>query len=284
MLARKNWNLLIVDDEPDVHQVTELVLKKEEFFGVKLKFHHANSTAEAKALFAANPGLELSCAVALIDVVMETDHAGLDLCRWIREARNRQSTALILRTGQPGIAPPRKIIDDYNITGYLTKMEATADRLYMLVKQGIQRFYETSLVQNRNAVMDAIRREAKTPAELLAHFEQSLAGWNKGPDPMLHVAHDFFGQHYVGVGAFKDKAAYVAIKDELLAKAAPQLQAGDGIARVDSYDIIQTRVLGTDKVVTLVLKDAVIPRGQIGYYGAIIRQSLAYLGEVLARG
>src|SRR4051812_39028511 len=118
--------MLIVDDEPDIHQLTELLLKKEEFFGVKLKFHHANSAAQAMEMLKASFPFELGVAVALIDVVMETDHAGLDLVRFIRDERKRQTTSLLLRTGQPGIAPPRKIVDEYAISGYLTKMEATA--------------------------------------------------------------------------------------------------------------------------------------------------------------
>ena len=50
-----------------------------------LKLHHANSAKEARELLQANPMLRYELAVALIDVVMETDHAGLDLCKYLRE-------------------------------------------------------------------------------------------------------------------------------------------------------------------------------------------------------
>jgi CheY-like chemotaxis protein len=283
MLARKYWNILIVDDEPDVHQVTELMLKKEQFFGVKPKFHHANSAAEAIEMTKAPSELDVVLAVALVDVVMETDHAGLDFCKHVREVRNRQSTALILRTGQPGVAPPRRIIDDYNITGYLTKMEATQDRLYMLIKQGIQRYYETSLVQNRNQMMDFLRSSAQNPEDMLQRFATAANAWSHESN-RLNAAHDFFGEHYVGCGDFADKAAYLAVKDELLSKAANELKdPRRGVALIEPYAVIQTPVAFGTKVVTMVLKDAVLPRNMAVYYGSIIRQGLAYMGEILAR-
>ena len=116
MFTRKHWHLLIVDDEPDIHEVTTLTLKKEEFYGARLKLHHANSAKEAIELLQSDPALMRSLAVALVDVVMETDHAGLDFCRFVRNELKRQSVQLILRTGQPGQAPPRKIIDELSLS------------------------------------------------------------------------------------------------------------------------------------------------------------------------
>jgi len=45
----------------------------------------------------------------LIDVVMETDTAGLELCQYIREKMKNQLTRIYIRTGQPGIAPERTV-------------------------------------------------------------------------------------------------------------------------------------------------------------------------------
>ena len=41
------WDVLVVDDEEDIHQVTKLVLSGFEFEGKTLRFHHAYSAKEA---------------------------------------------------------------------------------------------------------------------------------------------------------------------------------------------------------------------------------------------
>src|SRR5262249_55224947 len=84
---------------------------------------------------------EGTCAVAFVDVVMETDQAGLELCDHIRNTRGNYSMQLFIRTGQPGIAPERKVIDDYDISGYFTKQEMTEQKLYTLVKSGVRQWF-----------------------------------------------------------------------------------------------------------------------------------------------
>ena len=79
-------------------------------------------------------------AVAFIDVVMETDTAGLELCQFIRETQRNRVTTLYIRTGQPGVAPERSVIDRYDISGYFTKVELTEDKLYSLVKAGARQY------------------------------------------------------------------------------------------------------------------------------------------------
>src|SRR2546423_11530859 len=88
----------------------------------------ATNKAEAVALFESaglgHRGVD-NLGVAFIDVVMETDTAGLELCQYIREVRNNKLTQLFIRTGQPGVAPEREVMDRYDINGYLSKVEAT---------------------------------------------------------------------------------------------------------------------------------------------------------------
>src|SRR5258708_10391405 len=133
------WNVLVVDDEPDVLQVTKLVMKNMEVDGIPVKLYTAKSKAEAIQLLNtefAEPGGPGKLAVAFIDVVMENDTAGLDLCAYIRNDLHNHLAQLYIRTGQPGVAPERSVIDNYNISGYFTKAEATDDKLYTLLKSG----------------------------------------------------------------------------------------------------------------------------------------------------
>jgi CheY-like chemotaxis protein len=148
MLWFPEWRVLVVDDDPDVLRITELALRRVEVEGVPVKIITAASKAGAIAAleqhFAEPGGLGL-LTVALIDVVMETDTAGLELCDYIRNTMNNSVAQLYIRTGQPGIAPERQVIDRYDITGYFSKVEATEDRLYTMVKSGVRQYILSAL-------------------------------------------------------------------------------------------------------------------------------------------
>jgi CheY-like chemotaxis protein len=161
------WNVLIVDDEPDVLTVTKLALKDVTVFGLPIKIHTARGKAEAIEVL--NTRLSLAgaaegiCAVAFIDVVMENDQASLELCDHIRNQMGNYSTQLYIRTGQPGVAPERKVIDDYDISGYFTKMEMTEQKLYTLVKSGVRQWFSNWYARliaetTHNAVTHAFTR------------------------------------------------------------------------------------------------------------------------------
>ena len=137
------WDVLVVDDEPDVLAVTKLALRDMRVYGLPLRIHTAATKAEAVDLLYGMkmPGApETMVAVALVDVVMETDHAGLELCEFIRKDLGNQYMQVYIRTGQPGVAPERKVIDEYDISGYFTKVEATEQKLYTLVKTGVRQW------------------------------------------------------------------------------------------------------------------------------------------------
>ncbi len=120
------WKILVVDDEEGVHQVTTLALKNFTFDNRKLKLLHAYSAAQALDILAEHPNL----AIVLLDVVMESEHAGLRLVKTIREDLKNMTTRIVLRTGQPGQAPEREVIQNYDINGYKTKTELTANKLF----------------------------------------------------------------------------------------------------------------------------------------------------------
>ena len=111
------WVILIVDDEPQVHEVTELVMADFEFGGRHLLFLHAYSAAEARSLLLGRDDV----ALILLDVVMESEHAGLDLAREIREGMGNARSRIVLRTGQPGQAPEEHVIKHYDINDYKEK-------------------------------------------------------------------------------------------------------------------------------------------------------------------
>ncbi|KJU83463.1 Signal transduction response regulator, receiver region domain protein, partial [Candidatus Magnetobacterium bavaricum] len=107
--AKGKWKVMIVDDEPGVHDVTLMILKSFTVEGRALEFISAYTGREAIREITCNP----DTALIFLDVVMETDHAGLDVVKHIRETLQNRFVRIILRTGQPGSAPEESVIIDY---------------------------------------------------------------------------------------------------------------------------------------------------------------------------
>lgn len=143
------WKVLIVDDDREVHDVTKLVLSNFEWEDIPLQFFSAYSAEEAEKILHQHDDI----AVALIDVVMETDDAGLRLIKKIREELKNKETRIILRTGEPGQAPERKIIREYEISDYKNKTELSGIKLDTLMC-GALRSYQNiiSLEKNRQGL------------------------------------------------------------------------------------------------------------------------------------
>jgi signal transduction histidine kinase len=133
-MAVQPWRALIVDDDADVHRATELALADVLIEGRPLSFVHAYSAAQARQLLAD----DLAICVMLLDVVMETPQAGLDLVRAVRQEAARPELRIILRTGQPGYAPELETVRDYEIDDYCTKAELTSIRLYTSLTTAIR--------------------------------------------------------------------------------------------------------------------------------------------------
>jgi len=110
------WKVLVVDDEDDVHQMTKVVLDDFIFENKPLEILNVNSAKEAKQILAEYPDI----AVILLDVVMETSDAGLNLVGYIRKTLKNRFVRIVLRTGQPGYAPEKEVIRKYDINDYTT--------------------------------------------------------------------------------------------------------------------------------------------------------------------
>src|SRR5215475_2022992 len=147
LLFAREWPVLLVDDDPDVLAVSRLAMRNIEVDGVPIALHTASSQAEAVQLLSGPLGGSVApyVAVAFVDVVMETQEAGLELCQYIRETLNNQLMQIYIRTGQPGVAPERSVIDRYDVNGYFSKVELTEDKLYSLLKAAVRQFRFTSM-------------------------------------------------------------------------------------------------------------------------------------------
>jgi len=137
------YRILIVDDEPDVHTLTRMSLKKMRFNDQDLELVFHDNGKDAIKELDEHP----ETAVILMDVVMESDTAGLDAVKAIREDLGNEMVRVFLRTGQPGAALEKKVIETYDIDGYLSKAELTQTRLFSAVRTGLKSYSELLLLQ-----------------------------------------------------------------------------------------------------------------------------------------
>ncbi len=143
------WRILIVDDDGDVHKATELAMQGLTIEDQPLVFLHANSAAQARQMLAAEDDL----AVVLLDVVMESEDAGLQLVRHIRDELRLNAVRIVLRTGQPGYAPEIETVQAYDINDYKTKSELTRTRLYTVLTAAVRSYRQIcSLEANRRGL------------------------------------------------------------------------------------------------------------------------------------
>jgi diguanylate cyclase (GGDEF)-like protein len=151
------WHLLIVDDDEEIHTVTKLALSDLLVLDRKLVFHHAFSGKEALKFLAQNPYI----AVILLDVVMESDDAGLKVVQQIREELKMDEVRIVLRTGQPGYAPEESVIKEYDINDYKTKTELTRNKLVTAIISSIRSYQQIRTInQNRIGLQKIINAGA----------------------------------------------------------------------------------------------------------------------------
>lgn len=132
------WQVLIVDDEPDIHEMTKLALSGLQYKNKGITFLHCYSGLEAKKLLSEVDNI----AVILLDVVMESNHAGLEVAKYLREDLNLKLVRIILRTGQPGTAPESDVIRNYDINDYKNKTELTYSKLQTSIISALRSYHE----------------------------------------------------------------------------------------------------------------------------------------------
>ncbi len=184
------WKVLIVDDEEEIHVVTRLALHDFSFGGRNLEFMSAYSGAEARQVIHDNPDV----AIILLDVVMETDSAGLDVAQYIRQELGNHFVRIILRTGQPGLAPERRVLKVYDINDYRAKTELTQDRLFSVIYTALSSYRDlVSLARSRHQLIGLVNeieqlshlaaRDLQVPLNDVVSTMRSLTGPQDPPLP-----------------------------------------------------------------------------------------------------
>ena len=163
------YSVLVVDDDEYVHQLTKMVLRGFSFEGCPIRLASAMSAKEAINYLETHNNV----AVALVDVVMETDNAGLDLVNHIRNTFNNNEIRLLIRTGQPGAAPEESVFQDYDVNDYLSKTELTAHKLRMAVLNALRSFRDIRKavdLQKQIMIAEQESQEASAASEAKSQF------------------------------------------------------------------------------------------------------------------
>jgi CheY-like chemotaxis protein len=157
---------LVVDDEPDVHKITKIALRRRKWKGKPIELTSATSARQAREILSSPTAPNFH--TALVDVVMETEHAGLELCEFIR-ANLPPSVRIVLRTGQAGLAPEEAVLNQYDIDYYLSKSEVTEQRLYATIRACLRGSQDIAAVM-------AMANHLRTLTSALRDRDTSLPG------------------------------------------------------------------------------------------------------------
>ena len=147
-----SWKILIVDDEIEIHNITKLALKEFTFENKLITFISAYSGKEAKEMLQVHRDI----ALILLDVVMETEEAGLEVVKYIRDILDNQIVRIILRTGQPGQVPEDVVIVSYDINDYKTKTELTNKKLFTTVVTALRAFRSLTQIEASKSELEKI--------------------------------------------------------------------------------------------------------------------------------
>lgn len=203
---RPPWRLLVVDDEEEVHAVSKLALEDFEFSGRGLEMLHAYSGQEAKEVMARESGI----ALILLDVVMETDHAGLEVVQHIREQLGNRFVRIILRTGQPGQAPEYKVITEYDINDYKSKTELTRQKLFTAVYTGLSSYRDLMAIESNRIGLEKVI-EASTRIFELHSLEPFAEGVLEQLTALLYLEQDAMVLKSSALAAEKQNGAFEVI-------------------------------------------------------------------------
>ncbi len=164
------WHVLVVDDEKTVHEVTALVLAGFRFENKPVKLWHVYTGSEARLLLKTGHKF----AAMLLDVVMESEHAGLELVDFVRNILGDSCLRILLHTGQPGYAPELKVVLDYDINDYSNKSELTADKLKSSLVTALRSYRDLTTIQKLGNDREILHIETLSKNQELAKVNEQL--------------------------------------------------------------------------------------------------------------
>lgn len=172
------WNILIVDDEQSVHDVTHFALKGFVFEDKALQFHSAFSAREALELLKTQADF---FQVLLLDIVMEHRSAGIEVVNFLRNELKNNILQIVVRTGNPGLAPENYLVHHYEINDYEEKNGLTVQRLKTSLTAALRAYRSIETIQhivaNKIAALQDLRQTLRQVTFATNHPAPSSTGW-----------------------------------------------------------------------------------------------------------
>ena len=168
------WQVMIVDDDMSVHQSTRFALDDFEFENRGLELTSAYSIKEAQELLQKHR----NTAVILLDVVMESETAGLDYVRWVRNELANSRVRIVLRTGQPGYAPELDVVRNFDINDYRDKSQMTVNKLTATLYTALRSFRDIIQLEDQSERLQGALAMAEKANQAKTNF-------------LAHVSHEF---------------------------------------------------------------------------------------------
>lgn len=204
---RETWKTLIVDDEEDIHTITQLVLGNYQYKNKPLELLNAYSAEQAKAILQQHHNI----ALIFLDVVMETNDAGLELVRYVREQLKNPQVRIVLRTGQPGYAPEEKVILEYEINDYANKTELSRQKLITMTTASLRAYADIMSLETLRRDLEQ-RVQERTAAlsfknQELNSLNEHLAALNQEKNEFLGITVHDLKNPLVGILGLSDEIA-----------------------------------------------------------------------------
>ena len=201
-----------------------MVLRDFRFEGRYLHLLSAHSAEATCRLVAEHP----DAAILLLDVVMETDSAGLDVVRHVRDALRNPFIRIILRTGQPGQAPESWVVVNYDINDYKEKTELTAQKLVTTVIAALRAYRDIQTIEHSRRGLEQIIEASRNLFE-----QQSLAQFSRGVlqqlTALLHLGPDSVQLKSAGFAAGREMDTLPGELEQEAPAGDFQILAGTGI-------------------------------------------------------
>ena len=158
----ETWKVLIADDYPVTHSVIECALLDLIVLDRRLEYIHAYSEQNACQLINDNPDIVL----VLVNVEMDSETAGLNVVKYIRDTLCRQDIRIVLRTDQLEYSIEESVIKDYDINDYQTKADLTRRKLMTTVYTAIRSFQQIFAVNENRRGLEKIISASSEVIEL----------------------------------------------------------------------------------------------------------------------
>jgi len=167
------WKVLITDDDPSMHTITEQVLSHFTYKKQKLLLFHAYSGKETLKLLKEHP----DTAIVVLDISLEERNTGLELIHDIRKDLKNAITQIIICTGHPDQAPELRIIEKYEINDYRIKTELTTHKWYSIMTSSLRAYEIKSNLQRELLEKQAIERNLLESEQRFRDIAMNLGDW-----------------------------------------------------------------------------------------------------------